>query len=85
MWGKVIEELEEKGLVGPALPIACYRHSNTVNYISKPGQLSEIAPDGSFCCKALSVIILTAISKGDVLNLAKTVLIVDTSVRLRLV
>ena len=85
MWGKVIEELEEKGLVGSALPIICHRHSDVAKYVSEPGQLPEIAPDGWFCLKALPVIILTSVSKGDVLNLAKVVSIVDTSVRTRLI
>jgi hypothetical protein len=85
MWGKIIEELEEKDLVGPALPIVCHRHPDTVNYVSEPGQLSQIAPDGSFCREALLVIILTSVSKGDVLNIAKAVSVVDTSVRSRFV
>jgi hypothetical protein len=80
MWGKIIEELEEKGLVGPALPISCHRHSKEVKYVSEPGMLPQIAPDGSFCHEVLPVIILTAVSKGDVLKLAKFVSIVDTSV-----
>jgi hypothetical protein len=86
MWGKIIEELEEKGLVGSALPIVCHRHPDATKYVSEPGQLPQIAPDGSFCrTKALPVIILTSASKGDVLKLAKVVSIVDTSVTSRLV
>ena len=87
MWGEIIEELEEKDLVGSALPIVCHRHPNVTKYVSEPGQLPQIAPDGSFkfCRKALPVIVLTSVSKGDVLNLAKVVSIVDTSVRSRLV
>ena len=85
MWGKVIEELEEKGLVGSALPIVCHRHSDKTKYVSEPGQLPQIAPDGSFCRKNFPVLLLTSVSKGDVLNLAKVVSIVDTSVRSRLV
>jgi len=54
MWGKIIEELEEKGLVGPALPIVCHRHSVPVKYVSEPGQLPQLAPDGSFCHKVYS-------------------------------
>ena len=53
MWGKIIEELEEKGLVGSALPIVCHHHSDVAKYVSEPGQLPQIAPDGSFCRKAL--------------------------------
>ena len=61
MWGKIVEELEETGLVGPALPISCHRHSKEVKYVSEPGMLPQIAPDGSFCHEVLSVIILTAV------------------------
>ena len=85
MWGKIIEQLEEKSLVGSALPIVCHRHPNVAEYVSEPGRLPQIAPDGSFSRKAFPVIILTSVSKGDVLNLAKVVSIVDTSVRSRLV
>jgi hypothetical protein len=80
MWGKIIEELEEKDLVGPALPISCHRHSDVVKYVSEPGQIPQFAPDGSFCDKDLPKIILTAVSKEDVLNLANFVSPVDTSV-----
>ena len=59
MWRKIVEELEEKGLIGPALPIACYRHSDVVKYVSEPGQLPQMAPDGSLYCQTLSVIINT--------------------------
>lgn len=83
MWEKIIEDLEEKGLVGSALPIVCHRHSDVAKYVSEPGQLPQFAPDGSFCRKALPILILTSASKGDVLNLAKVVSIVDTSVRSR--
>ena len=64
MWRKIIEELEEKGLMGPALPIACHRHSDEVKYVSEPGQLPQVAPDGSFCRKVLIVIILTVYQRG---------------------
>ena len=80
MWGKIIEELEEKGLVGPALPITCHRHPDVVTYVSEPGQLPQIAPDGSLYYKNLPLIMLTAVSKGDVLHHANFVSIVDTSV-----
>ena len=85
MWGKIIEELEEKGFVGSALPIVCHRHPEVAKYVSEPGQLPLIAPDGSLSRKAFPVIILNSVSKGDVLNLAKVASIVDISVRSRLV
>ncbi|KAF8959737.1 hypothetical protein BDZ97DRAFT_1666780 [Flammula alnicola] len=46
MWSAIIEELEGIGCVGPALPIACHRHPETVEHVSKPGTLPLIAPDG---------------------------------------
>ncbi|KDR70088.1 hypothetical protein GALMADRAFT_255486 [Galerina marginata CBS 339.88] len=46
MWQSIIEELEGVGCVGPALPIACHRHPDTVEHVSKPGVLPQIAPDG---------------------------------------
>jgi hypothetical protein len=85
MWAKVIKELEDKNLVGPALPIACHLHPDVVKYVSEPGQLPQVAPHGLFCDKILSAIILTAEPKGDVLNLAKVVSNADTSVHSRFV
>ncbi|KAF8128159.1 hypothetical protein EV363DRAFT_1585143 [Boletus edulis] len=46
MWRTIIEELDAQDALGPALPVACHRHSDTVEYVSSPGQLSRIAPDG---------------------------------------
>ncbi|KAG0698145.1 hypothetical protein DFH29DRAFT_943008 [Suillus ampliporus] len=46
MWQHIIEELEGEEALGPALPIACHRHPETLEYVSKPGQLPQIAPDG---------------------------------------
>ncbi|KAJ8583241.1 hypothetical protein M405DRAFT_937339 [Rhizopogon salebrosus TDB-379] len=46
MWHHVIEELETNEALGPALPIACHRHPETLEYVSVPGQLPQIAPDG---------------------------------------
>jgi hypothetical protein len=48
MWHQVIEELETNEALGPALPIACHRHPETLEYVSVPGQLPQIAPDGVY-------------------------------------
>ena len=85
MWRKIVEELEGKGLIGPALPIACYRHSDAVKYVSEPGQLPQMAPDGSFHCQTSPMIILTLVSKGDVSKIVNFASVVATSVPSRLV
>lgn len=46
MWASVLEELESVDAVGEGFPVACHRHPDTVEHISKPGQLARIAPDG---------------------------------------
>lgn len=46
MWKGVIDELEEKGCVGEALPVACHRHPESIHHISQPGALPLLAPDG---------------------------------------
>jgi hypothetical protein len=46
MWRNVLEELDAKDCVGNALPIFCHQHKDAVKYVSKPGELSRIAPDG---------------------------------------
>ena len=46
MWRDVLEILEKDGAVGSALPVACYRHQDQTQFISKPKQLARLAPDG---------------------------------------
>ncbi|KAG8218136.1 P-loop containing nucleoside triphosphate hydrolase protein [Butyriboletus roseoflavus] len=46
MWRSIIEELDAQDALGKGLPVACHRHPERVEYISRPGQLSRIAPDG---------------------------------------
>ncbi|KIP05604.1 hypothetical protein PHLGIDRAFT_147296 [Phlebiopsis gigantea 11061_1 CR5-6] len=46
MWGKVLSRLEQDDCVGPALPVVCHRHQEVIEWISKPGQLGRVAPDG---------------------------------------
>lgn len=48
MWRSIIEELEAKEAVGDALPVSCPNHPGTVQYISSPGKLPRIAPDGKY-------------------------------------
>lgn len=55
MWHSIIEELDGQDALGPALPIACHRHRDKVEYVSRPGQLSRIAPDGR--CRQCLVLI----------------------------
>jgi hypothetical protein len=46
MWREVIEELQREDAIGDAFPIACHRHQDTVEYVSEPGKLPRVAPDG---------------------------------------
>ena len=46
MWGKIINELRDQDAVGDAFPIRCSRHIDQATYVSKPGQLELLAPDG---------------------------------------
>ena len=55
MWASVLEELESKGCLGPALPISCHQHPDYIEYVNAPGQIRRVAPDGtstklSVCC-----------------------------------
>ncbi|KAI9460071.1 hypothetical protein HD554DRAFT_2028943 [Boletus coccyginus] len=50
VWGSILEELDAQDASGPALPVACHRHRERVEYVSSPSQLSRIAPDGG-CMK----------------------------------
>jgi hypothetical protein len=46
MWQSVIEELEKQQAVGDAFPIACHQHPDSIEYVSRPGVLPRLAPDG---------------------------------------
>ncbi|RPD78076.1 hypothetical protein L226DRAFT_610074 [Lentinus tigrinus ALCF2SS1-7] len=46
MWREIIDELRKRDCLGSALPVACHRHPDAVEHVSKPGQLPRIAPDG---------------------------------------
>ncbi|KAF8656756.1 hypothetical protein AX16_002435 [Volvariella volvacea WC 439] len=46
MWLGIIDQLTDENLIGSALPVACYRHPDKINYINMPGQLRQLAPDG---------------------------------------
>jgi hypothetical protein len=48
MWRSVIDELEQNEAIGSAFPIVCQRHPDTIKYISEPGKLLRLAPDGAY-------------------------------------
>jgi hypothetical protein len=48
MWRSVIDELEQNDALGSAFPIVCQRHPDTIKYVSEPGQLPRLAPDGAY-------------------------------------
>lgn len=57
MWHSIIEELEAQDSLGNALPVTCHRHHEKVEYVSRPGQLARIAPDGR-CHQSFSRMVL---------------------------
>lgn len=46
MWRAVLDELRKRDCLGDAFPVACQRHADVVQRVSKPGQLPRLAPDG---------------------------------------
>ncbi|KAI5116801.1 hypothetical protein M0805_007013 [Coniferiporia weirii] len=46
MWSSVISELSAQNGIGTRIPIKCNRHPDDVRYVSQPGELSLISPDG---------------------------------------
>lgn len=45
-WSTIVDDLEARDQIGPALPIVCPRHPNEVRLISEPGELDRHAPYG---------------------------------------
>jgi hypothetical protein len=48
MWRSVIDELEQNDAVGAAFPVVCQRHPDIIEYVSEPGRLPRLAPDGMY-------------------------------------
>ena len=46
MWQAVLELLREGGAVGPALPLRCPNHPETVTLVSTPEEFEALAGDG---------------------------------------
>jgi len=46
MWNEIVDMLSEREALGPALPIVCHRHPNTVQWVSNPESIRRFAPDG---------------------------------------
>jgi hypothetical protein len=46
MWKQVVQEFKDQDGYGSALPIACYRHPNEVQWVEDATRLRYISPDG---------------------------------------
>ncbi|KAI5123686.1 hypothetical protein M0805_001714 [Coniferiporia weirii] len=46
MWSSVISELTTQNGIGTGIPIKCNRHPDDVRYVSQPGELPLLSPDG---------------------------------------
>jgi hypothetical protein len=65
MWPSVVDELQNEHAVGYAFPFVCHQHPEAIEYVSKPGLLPRIAPDGmSNSC--IGITLIDAVLKGDV-------------------
>jgi hypothetical protein len=45
-WTTVLDEMENDDLIGYAFPIICPRHPKTKRFVSEPGELPTLAPEG---------------------------------------
>ncbi|KAI0071801.1 hypothetical protein K474DRAFT_1630013 [Panus rudis PR-1116 ss-1] len=45
-WSRILDEMEARDQIGGGLPIACSRHPDQSQLISKPGQLQKYCPGG---------------------------------------
>lgn len=46
MWTSIINDLQREDSVDSSLPIRCNQHPDDIRYISKPGDLPRVSPDG---------------------------------------
>ena len=74
MWRSIIEELDAQDGLGKALPVACHRHPDKVEYVSSPGQLSRIAPDGTYHQSFLFMVRLFTMRAGGCMEQCDTLL-----------
>jgi hypothetical protein len=63
MWRSVIDELENEQAVGDAFPVVCHQHPEAIEYVSKPGVLPRIAPDGE-SCSYIGITLVDTVLKG---------------------
>jgi hypothetical protein len=64
MWRSVVDELQNEHAVGDAFPVVCHQHPEAIEYVSKPGVLPRIAPDGkSSSCTGITLV--DVVLKGD--------------------
>ncbi|KAL1948599.1 hypothetical protein VTO73DRAFT_10405 [Trametes versicolor] len=45
-WSTILDEMEDRGQMGTGFPIICPRHPDQTSFITKPGELSIVAPAG---------------------------------------
>jgi len=65
MWRTVIDELEQNDAVGEAFSVVCQRHPDIIEYVSEPGKLPRLAPDGT-CPFNLQLRLGLSVCKGVV-------------------
>ncbi|KXN87132.1 NFX1-type zinc finger-containing protein 1 [Leucoagaricus sp. SymC.cos] len=46
IWSTILDEMEARDQIGPAIPIICPRHPKQARLISKPGEIPRYAPVG---------------------------------------
>lgn len=56
MWGKIIGHLESTESIGDKLPIECHRHPGEIRYVSQPGDLPSLSPDGELLIGSLNLL-----------------------------
>lgn len=84
MWRDVTEHLENADCLGTGFPVSCYRHFDTVEFVSEPGKLPLFAPDGPSLPNQLPTIIFISVQEA-VFSLVTFVLNVDMFVITRCV
>ncbi len=46
MWESIIEQLSDENAIGGGFPLMCSRHPGNINYVSQPGEIKNVSPDG---------------------------------------
>ncbi|KAF5314903.1 hypothetical protein D9619_007516 [Psilocybe cf. subviscida] len=69
-WSTIIDNMEENGFIGQALPVVCARHPSEVRMVTRPKDLQRFAPEvcGEICQEQKCIVCLGDSEKQEIVD-----------------